>query len=128
MVNPNWKQVATGVVAASVGATALGAVHYMFLAPQYGAGSLMGVPMSTVLPIVLGIIGFVGAGFIGAKYGTAKDVLLFGSAASIGFGIAQYAGWVTPKPVVAAAPARAFVPTMGVSVPMMAAPSVTKII
>lgn len=100
-----WKQIATGVVAASVGAAIFGAVHFMFLAPSYGTGNVMGIPMTVVLPFVLGI-----AGFAVGEYGHNKEwgrgwlgsIIKYGSAAIIGFGIAEYAGWA-----VAAVPARA---------------------
>lgn len=93
----NWKQVGMGVLAASVGAAAFGAVHYLFLAGQVGATDLIpGVPNGAFFPIVLGAIGLVAA--FGWAKGIVKDILVAGSAASVGFGIATYAGWIQPGP------------------------------
>jgi hypothetical protein len=112
-----WKEVAKGVVSASVGAALFGAVHFMYLAPTYGTGSVMGVPMTVVLPFALGIGGF----FIGTwgankwAKGWLGDIITYGSAAVIGFGIAEYAGWITGASSARArasayVPQRAYVP------------------
>jgi hypothetical protein len=116
-----WKPVALGVVAASVGAAAFGAVHYMFLAAQMPVGDFFGIGYDVLLPIILGVAGFALPVMFKVK-GTAKDVLQFGGAAAIGFGIANYAGWVTPVVARARAPiARARAPVRAVR----AAPVVT---
>ena len=103
-----WKTVGLGVAAATVGAAAFGAVHYMFLAPQFGVGDFFGIPLSVILPIALGALGFILPAVFRMK-DTIKDVVHFGAAASIGFGVAQYAGWITPT-APAAARARAYAP------------------
>ena len=103
-----WKTVGLGVAAATVGAAAFGAVHYMFLAPQFGVGDFYGIPLTVILPIALGAPGFILPAVFRMK-DTIKDVVHFGAAASIGFGVAQYAGWITPT-APAAARARAYVP------------------
>ncbi len=91
MERGTWKKVGFGVLAAGVGAAIFGAVHYYFLG-NIPAGDVMGVTYATVFPFILGALGFIGAyGF--AKEGTMRNVLLFGSAAAIGFGVANYAGW-----------------------------------
>lgn len=93
----NWKKIGMGVAAATIGAATFGAIHFMFLAPQYGVGDFMGIPLGVLLPILLGTLGFVGTYAVGRKWGdTLKNVMTFGSAAAIGFGVAQYAGWITP--------------------------------
>ena len=102
-----WKTVGLGVAAATVGAAAFGAVHYMFLAPQFGVGDFFGIPLSVILPIALGALGFILPAVFRMK-DTIKDVVHFGAAASIGFGVAQYAGWIVPKPKTDAP--RAYVP------------------
>jgi len=109
----NWKKVATGVAAASIGAAAFGAVHFMFLAPQYGVGDFMGIPLNVLLPFVVGTLGLVvSMGYI-KEPGTMKDIVTYGSAATIGFGVAQYAGWISPViPARARAPLRAPLRTM----------------
>jgi hypothetical protein len=99
-----YKKIAMGVLAAAVGATAFGAVHYYFLSGM--TGNLYGVPFSTVLPIVAGTLGLVGA-YMFAKEGIIHDVIIAGSAASIGMGILSYAGWVTLNAKAPAAGARA---------------------
>lgn len=97
----DWKKIALGVAAATVGAAAFGAVHFMFLAPQMGIGDLFGIPYAVLLPFLIGTLGFIGVyGFSNKIKGTIADILMFGSAAAIGFGIAQYAGWITPGPSV----------------------------
>lgn len=108
-----WRKVAVGVAAATIGAATFGAVHFMFLAPQWGVGDIMGIPLTVLLPFLLGTLGFIGAAVIGRKYGdTPKQILLYGSAATVGFGVAQYAGWVTTPAVVAPGAAlRARAPT-----------------
>lgn len=94
----NWRKVAIGVAAATIGAATFGAVHFMFLAPQFGVGDFMGLPLSVLLPFLLGTLGFVATYGIGQRWGTTvQNILLFGSSAAIGFGVAQYAGWVTPQ-------------------------------
>lgn len=99
-----YKKVLMGVAAATIGAAAFGAVHFMFLAPQFGVGDFFGIPFSVVVPFLLGAVGFLlGLGFV-KKEGVVKDIVLYGSAAVIGFGVAEYAQWITP---VAAARARA---------------------
>ena len=105
-VKVNWKQVGMGVLAASVGAAAFGAVHYLFLAGQVGATDLIpGVPNGAFFPILLGAIGLVAA--FGWAHGMVKDILVAGAAASVGFGIATYAGWIQPGPAAIGARARA---------------------
>jgi len=94
----SWKRVGMGVAAASIGAAAFGAVHFMFLAPQFGVGDFMGIPLNVVLPILFGALGFTLPYLFKMKPGTAKEVVQYGSAAVIGFGIAQYAGWIQPLP------------------------------
>ena len=103
-----WKTVGLGVAAATVGAAAFGSVHYMFLAPQFGVGDFYGIPLTVILPIALGALGFILPAVFRMK-DTIKDVVHFGAAASIGFGVAQYAGWITPTPK-ASDRARAYVP------------------
>lgn len=114
----NWKKVGMGVAAATIGAATFGAIHFMFLAPQFGVGDFMGIPLSVVLPLLLGTLGFVGTYALGRKWGdTLKNIMTFGSAAVIGFGVAQYAGWITPAVTVRArarAPARFAVPRRAV--------------
>ena len=105
-----WSKVAWGVAAATIGAAAFGAVHFMFLAPQYGVGDFMGVPLNVLLPFLIGTLGFVGVYALKPKMGeTVQNILTFGSAAAIGFGVAQYAGWITPA-VTTRARARTYVP------------------
>jgi len=120
MVSAMWKSVATGVVAASVGAAAFGAVHYMFLAQQVNLGqNFFGIPYTTLLPIVLGTVGMV-AGKMYFKSGIGHDVITYGGAAAIGFGIADYAGWISPRapiPTRAYAPARMIAPPASMSLP-----------
>lgn len=93
-----WKKVAIGVAAATVGAAAFGAVHFMFLAPQFGVGDVAGIPLGVVLPFLVGALGLVGYYWYKPRDedGIIKKVILLGSAATIGFGVAQYAGWITP--------------------------------
>jgi hypothetical protein len=75
-----FKKIAMGVLAASVGAVAFGAIHYYFLSGM--TGNLFGVSYGTILPIVAGALGLVGAyGFV--KTGMVHDILVAGSAASI---------------------------------------------
>lgn len=89
-----WKKVGYGVLAAGVGAAIFGAVHYYFLG-NVPAGNIMGISYGVIFPFILGAIGLVGAyGYTKAE-STMRNVLLFGSAAAIGFGIAEYAGWAT---------------------------------
>ena len=96
-MNDKWKKIAVGVAAATVGAAAFGAVHFMFLAPQFGVGDIAGIPLAVVLPFLVGTLGLVGYyWYKGKEDGIVKQVLLMGSAATIGFGVAQYAGWITP--------------------------------
>lgn len=104
----NWKKVGMGVAAATIGAATFGAVHFMFLAPQWGVGDIMGVPLSVVLPFLLGTLGLIGAYGLAPKMGeTLKDIIKYGSAAVIGVGVAQYAGWITTPVAPARARARA---------------------
>lgn len=133
----NWKKVATGVLAASVGAAAFGAVHYMFLAPQFGSGDVFGVPLSVILPFVVGTLGFTASAAMGSKVSdTVKAIIQYGSAAVIGAGIMQYAGWVSASatPAAARAPAR-YTPPARLSMPsapmipqIMSAGNATKMI
>ena len=87
-----WKKVGYGVLAAGVGAAIFGAVHYYFLG-NIPAGDVMGITFATLFPFILGTLGLIGAYGFTKSDSTIRNVLLFGSAASIGFGIAQYAGW-----------------------------------
>lgn len=87
-----WKKVGYGVLAAGVGAAVFGLAHYYFLG-NIPAGDIMGISYATIFPFILGALGFVGAYGFTKKEGTMRNVLLFGSAAAIGFGIANYAGW-----------------------------------
>jgi hypothetical protein len=113
-----------GVFAASLGAAAFGAIHYMFLAGQTPAGGLFGVSYSVIVPIVLGAIGFLGA-YSFTKPGTIREVVTMGSAAAIGFGIATYASWITPATAQArASAARASVP-MAMPIPRAMPPMQT---
>jgi hypothetical protein len=64
-----------------------------------------GVPNGVLFPVVLGAIGLVAA--FGWAHGTVKDILVAGAAASVGFGIATYAGWIQPGPSASGARARA---------------------
>jgi hypothetical protein len=113
MVNKGiFKKVAMGVLAASVGAVAFGAVHYYFLSGM--TGNLFGVPYSTVLPIVIGALGIAGA-YMVAKDGIVHDVVLAGAAASIGIGLLSYMNWVTPN-----SSARARVPAAAAYIPQRA--------
>lgn len=124
MVNISWKKVATGVIAAAVGAAAFGAVQYMFLAPNVTIPDVMGVPISVILPIVVGTIGFVGAFALSEKHKMAKDVVAYGSAALIGAGIMSYAGWISTPATTArarAASAARYIPPK--SAPISALPS-----
>ena len=89
-----WKKVGYGVLAAGVGAAIFGAVHYYFLG-NVPAGNIMGVSYGVIFPFVLGVLGLVGAYGYTKADSTMRNVLLFGSAAAIGFGIAEYAGWAT---------------------------------
>jgi len=102
----NWKRIGKGIVYASIGAASFGAIHYMFLANiDLGMPDIMGIPMTVVLPFLVGAVGFVAAESF--KIGdTAKTIMRFGSASVIGFGIATYANWITPV-AVAGARARA---------------------
>lgn len=130
MVHIEWKKVGMGILAASVGAAAFGAVHYLFLAGSAPAGDLFGISYSVILPFVLGAIGMVGA-FAFAKPGNLRDILMLGSAASIGFGLATYANWITPTAPAARARATASYPavTQRAVFPMAASASVgTKMI
>lgn len=105
MERGTWKKVGYGVLAAGVGAAVFGLAHYYFLG-NIPAGDVMGVTYATIFPFILGALGFIGAyGF--AKEGTMRNVLLFGSAASIGFGIANYAGWAVFRTGALRAPAAA---------------------
>lgn len=117
-----------GVLAASIGAAAFGAVQYMFLGGALPADIIPGVENGVLIPIVLGAIGLI-LGFGWAK-GTVKDILVAGSAASVGFGIATFAKWIQPGPgatvgararYAAPAPIRAVAPA---PVPMMTATGV----
>jgi len=92
----NWKKIGKGVVYASIGAAAFGAIHYMFLANiDLGMPDIAGIPMTVILPFLVGVVGFVAAESF--KLGdTAKNIVRFGSASVIGFGIATYANWITP--------------------------------
>ena len=110
-----WKKVGMGVFAAGLGAAIFGAVHYMFLAGQTPAGGLLGVSYSVIVPVVLGVVGFVIS--MAVKPGYVREIISYGSAAAIGFGVATYATWITPAN--ASARARASVPAMA-SVPRTA--------
>lgn len=104
----SWKKVATGVLAASIGAAAFGALHYMFLAPQFGVGDIMGVPYTVILPFVVGAIGITATVAFANKLGDmGTKIVGYGSAALIGAGIAQYAGWALTPAQAAAQAARA---------------------
>ena len=106
----NWKKVGMGVAAATIGAAAFGAVHFMFLAPQWGIGDFMGIPLNVILPFLLGTLGLVGAYAFAPKMGeTIQNIVKYGSAAVIGVGVAQYAGWIT-TPVVQARARASFAP------------------
>lgn len=113
MVSISWKKVATGVLAASIGAAAFGAIHYMFLAPAVGGTpDVMGVPISVILPFIVGTLGFIGAFALSEKHKMAREVVTYGSAALIGAGVMSYAGWITTGTHLAARPAAArFIPT-----------------
>jgi len=123
----NWKKVGMGVAAAAVGSGVFGAIHFMFLAPQMGVGDVMGIPLNVVLPFLVGTLGFIGVYGFGKKMGeTMKDVIKFGSAAIVGVGVAQYAGWVTPTTVV---PARAIIPTRRLTAtPLRRAPAAATLV
>jgi hypothetical protein len=94
MERGTWKKVGYGILAAGVGAAIFGAAHFYFLGNVPG-GNLFGVPYSTLFPFVLGTLGLIGAYGFTKSEGTMRNVLLFGSAAAIGFGIADFAGWAT---------------------------------
>lgn len=102
----NWKKVGMGVAAATIGSAAIGAVHFMFLAPQFGVGDFLGIPLNVLLPFLLGALGFIAVGSKIVKGETMKAILAYGSAAVVGFGVAQYAGWITPTTTVSTARAR----------------------
>lgn len=103
-----WKPVAMGVLAATVGAATFGAIHYMFLAGTAPVGNFFGIPYEVIYPFVLGIAGIIGAQYYWhGKTSTFKDIITYGSAAAIGYGVATYAGWITPV----SARARAYAPT-----------------
>jgi hypothetical protein len=88
-----WKKVGYGILAAGVGAAIFGAAHFYFLG-NVPTGNILGIPYGVLFPFILGTLGFIGAyGF--TKEGTMRNVLLFGSAAAVGFGIAEYAGWAS---------------------------------
>jgi hypothetical protein len=122
----NWKTVGMGVVAASVGAAAFGAIQYLFLGGALPNDIIPGVSNGVLFPILLGALGLV-IGY-GWAHGIVKDILVAGSAASVGFGIATYVGWIQAGPAAAkpagatAASARYAPPPMRTApLPMMAA-------
>uniref|UniRef100_A0A6M3KZ06 Uncharacterized protein n=1 Tax=viral metagenome TaxID=1070528 RepID=A0A6M3KZ06_9ZZZZ len=118
MVSTKWKKVGMGIAAATIGAAAFGAVHFMFLAPQFGVGDFLGIPLNVVLPFLLGGLGLVAA--YSFKMGeTVQDIVKYGSAAIIGVGVGQYAGWIAPA--APAARARASLPVARASFPMRTA-------
>jgi hypothetical protein len=109
----NWKVVGMGVLAASVGAAVFGAVQYMFLGGVLPTDLVPGVSNGVLFPILLGALGLI-IGY-GWGHGIVKDILVAGSAASVGFGIATYVGWIQPgaaaaKPAGASASARYIAP------------------
>jgi hypothetical protein len=109
-----WKQVGFGVLAAGVGAAIFGGAMHYFLLGNMPAGDIMGISYSVLLPFMLGALGFVGAyGFAGHN-DTIKNILIFGSAAAIGFGVAEYAGWTA---FTASTRARARAPALSYSAP-----------
>lgn len=89
-----WKKVGYGVLAAGVGAAIFGAAHFYFVG-NVPSGDLLGVTYRTLFPFLLGTLGFIGAYGYTKKEGIARNVLLFGSAAAIGFGIAELTSWGT---------------------------------
>jgi hypothetical protein len=103
-----FKRVGLGVLAATVGAAAFGAVHYMFLAKNIPAGNIMGVSYAVIAPFALGVVGLL-AGYGLTKPGTMRDVVVAGSAAAIGFAVATQIGWINTAGARAGAsvPARA---------------------
>jgi hypothetical protein len=93
MERGTWKKVGYGILAAGVGAAIFGAAHFYFLG-NVPAGNILGISYNVLFPFILGTLGFIGAyGF--TKEGNLRNVLLFGSAAAIGFGVAEFAGWAT---------------------------------
>lgn len=106
MERGTWKKVGYGVLAAGVGAAIFGAVHYYFLG-NIPVGDVMGITYATVFPFLVGALGFIGAYGFTKSDSTLRNVLLFGSAASIGFGIANYAGWAVFRVGALRAPAAA---------------------
>lgn len=125
----NWRKIGKGVVYASIGAAAFGAIHYMFLANiDLGMPDIAGIPMTVVLPFLIGVVGFIAAESF--KLGdTAKTIMRFGSASVIGFGIATYANWVTPVAVLGArARARYIPPVVRAQIPTRTVTAVTKMI
>lgn len=106
-----YKEVAVGIASATVGVAAIGAVHYMFLAQQLPSlpADFLGIPMNVLLPILLGCVSITGAvvAIHKEKSSMLKSILLSGGAAAIGFGVAEYAGWITSAAGLRAARARA---------------------
>lgn len=116
----NWTKVGKGIVYASIGAGLLGAVHYMFLANQITLPDIAGIPSGVILPFIIGALGFVASYSFPRLGDTGKDILQFGSAALIGFGIATYANWITPVAVTARA---RYVPTVVARAPISTMPT-----
>jgi hypothetical protein len=63
----------------------------------------MGVAYRTIFPFILGTLGFVGAFGYTKKDSMIQNILLFGAAASVGFGIAELTSWGTFKAASASA-------------------------
>lgn len=97
MANKKWSKVAKGVAVATIGAAVAGAVHFMFLAPQFGTtGDFFGIPMTTLVPFLLGTALIAGGYLYKTTNETLKDLLKYGGAAAIGFSVANYADWMAP--------------------------------
>ena len=109
-----YKQVAVGIASATVGAAAIGAVQYMFLEPSVLPTlptNVLGVPMNVLLPILLGAVSISAAVLAVKKKESSmlEPILMAGGAAALGFGVAEYAGWITSVPAARAARAAAVV-------------------
>jgi hypothetical protein len=111
MVSAKWKKIGSGVAMAAIGAAVGGAVQFMFLAPQFAgqADFLPFIPNNVLIPFVLGAAFFGGSLFMKGK-GMFKDVLAYAGVASVGFGVATYANWITPVVTSPGARARAYTP------------------
>jgi len=108
-----WSKVGYGVLAAGVGAALFGGAMHYFLLGNMPAGDFFGLSYSTLLPFVIGALGIF-AGYSTKSNDTLSKILLFGGVAAIGFGVADYAGWVVPA---ARARARARAPAIAYSAP-----------